>query len=315
MLTTKIICCPFCKEPNRILPFMASVPCKSCEKSIDIRDPFIGDEVGEYRIEKKLGHGREGNVYLGISQKDHHFVAIKSLNPVFSATESWVKRFFFEADVIERLVHPNIVRGFGVIEKSQKFFLIQEFIEGLSLEDYFKQKGIFSWDQFAPIIKKICDALAYAHSRQIVHRDIKPSNIMLTLQNEPKLTDFGISKSLDYSAVEITDKGQTVGTPSFMAPEICTGAPFLPRTDIYSLGVTCYCLLTGKKPIDGKNTKEILVNQVLQEPVPAKEVASVSPEVSQWISKMMQKNPEKRYQSVEEVILEMPSANLSLNHL
>ncbi|MEK7484045.1 MAG: serine/threonine-protein kinase [Planctomycetota bacterium] len=272
-------------------------------------DPFIGDEIGEYTIQKKLGHGKAGNVYLGISRISQKKVAIKSLNPVFSTTEQWVKRFFFESDVLDRLLHPNIVCGFGIIEKNQKFFLVQEYVDGMSLEEYHASMHyLIPWEKLAPILKKIVLALDYAHSQQIIHRDIKPSNVMLDRAYEPKLTDFGISKSLDQpSSMDLTEKGHTVGTPAFMAPEICSGSAFLPRSDIYSLGVMTYFLLSGKKPIDGNSIKEVLMNQILQEPKPLKEIIPVSEAISQWVMKMMAKNPENRYQTMADVLTAMPS--------
>lgn len=305
MLTTKIIPCPFCKEPNRVVPFLTSVVCRSCNKEFELPDPFIGEVIDGYCITQKLGEGKGGNVYLGLSKKNKK-VAVKSLNPIFSSTDMMVKRFFFEADVIKKLEHPYIVEGYEVLDKNKKYFLIQEYVEGSSLEEYVERYGTFSWKDLRPIIQKIAEALAYAHTCQIIHRDIKPSNILLTVEKIPKLTDFGISKSLELSDMNLTEQGQTVGTPKFMAPEICSGRPCSPRTDIYSLGVSLYWLLSKRYPIEGGTTKEILINHILQQVRSLKELILVPLEVSDWVDRMLKKNPEERYASIAELLEALP---------
>lgn len=240
-------------------------------------------------------------VFLGEQIHLDRQVAIKILHPFLAEETGFVNRFQREARIVATLRHPNIVQvyDFDLNEEFGVYYMVMEYIEGPTLRERLEKGGI-SQQEGVRIAAAIADALEYAHRRQMVHRDIKPANILFTGENQPVLTDFGIARML--SLTGLTASGAMVGTPAYMAPEIGIGHPGTALSDIYSLGVVLYQLVTGQLPFDAE-VPMALVMKHINEPVPAPSrlVANLPPKLEAIILKMLMKQPEKRFLSAGEV--------------
>lgn len=262
---------------------------------------LIGKTLGKYQIVRHLGHGGMAEVFLGEQIHLDRQVAIKILHPFLAEETGFVNRFQREARIVATLRHPNIVQvyDFDLNEEFGVYYMVMEYIEGPTLRERL-EKGRMPQQEGVRIAAAIADALEYAHRRQMVHRDIKPANILFTGENQPVLTDFGIARML--SLTGLTASGAMVGTPAYMAPEIGIGHPGTALSDIYSLGVVLYQLVTGQLPFDAE-VPMALVMKHINEPVPAPSrlVANLPPELEGVILKMLMKQPEKRFLSAGEV--------------
>ena len=206
--------------------------------------------LGRYEVEKELGKGAMGVVYLGKDPKIGRVVAIKTmaLSQEFEADElkDVKERFFREAETAGRLTHPNIVTIYDAGEEHDLAYIAMEFLKGKDLTPYIKPDTLLPLDKVLSIVARVADALAYAHKNNVVHRDIKPANIMYDLEGDSvKVTDFGIARITDSSK---TKTGMVLGTPSYMSPEQLAGKKIEGRSDLFSLGVTLYQLSCGKLP-------------------------------------------------------------------
>lgn len=229
---------------------------------------MIGERLGPFLIESKLGAGAMGVVYKAIHEPSGTPVAIKVIIAEHADKPTAGDRFRRESDILKQFRHPNIVRhvGFGTSEKRNLRYYAMEFVPGRTLDQVLDARGPLPWAEVVEIGIQICDALQYAHSRGIVHRDLKPSNLLITDKGLIKLTDFGIAKDLDRTA--LTGTGRTLGTAAYMAPEQIRGTPEVShKTDLYALGCVLYQLLTGRTPFEGK-TAMILLHKHLEEPTP-----------------------------------------------
>src|SRR5207249_2297226 len=220
---------------------------------------LVGKDLGPFRIESELGNGAMGSVYRAVRRDNGQHVAIKVIAYGLLGNETAVKRFEREARILKQLKHPNIVRLIGTGHYKKTPFFIMEYVEGESLDVILERRsslaretlrdrdGRFSWQEVLPLGRQLCDALQHAHSRGIIHRDLKPSNLMILQDGTLKLTDFGIAKDVDVTA--LTGANVTVGTAAYMSPEQCKGEKTIShKSDLYSLGVVFYELLTGRKP-------------------------------------------------------------------
>ncbi|MCU0726196.1 MAG: serine/threonine protein kinase, partial [Planctomycetes bacterium] len=248
------------------------------------KDPLIGQSIADWEVVQKVGEGGFGMVYKAIDKNLQRPVAIKVMLQSLSSNLEFVQKFYREAITAAALNHPNIVgiHRVGRDEQRNLNFLVMEFLEGRTLADCLEERGPFSLDEAVPIILQCADALAAAHDKNIVHRDIKPENIMMDSRGVVKITDFGLAKTLS------SDQKSTkvMGTPHFMSPEQFEGKSVDGRTDIYSLGVTFYFLLTKAKPYKGENTVQIIYSILTQEPQPVTELA---PEVPEEIWRIIRK--------------------------
>ena len=262
---------------------------------------LIGKTLGKYQIVRHLGHGGMAEVFLGEQIHLNRQVAIKILHPFLAEESGFVNRFQREARIVATLRHPNIVQvyDFDLNEEFGVYYMVMEYIEGPTLRERLEKGGI-ARQEGVRIAAAIADALEYAHRRQMVHRDIKPANILFTGENQPVLTDFGIARML--SLTGLTASGAMVGTPAYMAPEIGIGHPGTALSDIYSLGVVLYQLITGQLPFDAE-VPMALVMKHINEPVPAPSrlVTNLPPELETIILKMLMKQPEKRFLTAGEV--------------
>ena len=220
--------------------------------------------LGRYRIIKELGRGSMGIVYLGNDPTIHRFVALKTmrLDDGAEPDEKDVKdRFFREAESTGRLSHPNIVTIYDAGEEHEMGYIAMEVVEGITLKDWCRKDTLLPLARVSEIVVAVADALDYAHRQNVVHRDIKPTNIMVTKDNSIKVMDFGIARMTSSTR---TQTSSILGTPSYMSPEQLNGATVDGRSDIFSLGVVLFELLTGRKPFEAENLSALLFKIALE---------------------------------------------------
>lgn len=268
-------------------------------------DPdLIGKVVGDFRILRKLGQGGMGQVFLAEQLSLKRQVALKIMRPDLAANATALRRFQLEAEAVARINHANIVQvhAFGVADGMH--FMALEYVEGKNLREYLARKGSPELKQGLSILRQVAAALQRAGELGIIHRDIKPENILLTRKGEAKVTDFGLSRCLVAEQnANLTQSGVTMGTPLYMSPEQVQGKETDPRTDIYSLGVTCYHMFAGHPPYRGQTAIEVALQHVQASPVPLSEVRPDLPiELCQIIHKMMAKAPAERYQTAGDLL-------------
>ena len=267
-------------------------------------------QLGRYEIVAELGRGAMGAVFRARDPKIDRTVAIKTISISTSSkhdAEHYRQRFFREAQAAGRLSHPGIVTIYdvGEDETTQTPFIVMECVEGNSLDRLVAatQVGKLPRDIAIRLVQQIAEALDYAHKQGIVHRDIKPANIMVTAERQPKIADFGIAK---LAMAETTLPGHVVGTPAYMSPEQLNGKAVDGRSDLFSLGVITYWLLTGVKPFDGDTLTEICVQVVTKEPAPPSEVtSSLNGDFDYVLSRALAKDPATRYQNGSELAADM----------
>lgn len=258
-------------------------------------------QLGRYEIVAELGRGAMGAVFRARDPKIDRTVAIKTIAVPAGAAkdiEHYRQRFFREAQAAGRLSHPGIVTIYdvGEDEAAHTPFIVMECVDGESLDRLVAAtpSGALPRASALELVQHIAEALDYAHGQGIVHRDIKPANIMVTAAGQPKIADFGIAK---LALVETTMPGQVVGTPAYMSPEQLNGKAVDGRSDLFSLGVIAYWLLTGIKPFDGETLTEICAQVVTKDPTPPSQVApGVSHDHDYVLSRALAKDPALRYQ-------------------
>jgi len=257
---------------------------------------LAGQEFGPFLIEKELGSGAMGAVYLARYIKNNHRVAIKIMSSSINsnASSSLVARFEREAEILKHLNNPNIVRLFGIGKFKGMRYYAMEVIDGETLEAILLRKGSFSWDETIELGKQICNALQHAHDNGVVHRDIKLSNLMVTKQGVLKLTDFGIAKDLDGTL--LTGANCAIGTAAYMSPEQCRGESTITgKSDLYSLGVVLFELLTGKRPFRGNNAVELFLHHVQTKPEKPSRINLEIPKfLDTLILHLLEKDPDDR---------------------
>jgi len=271
-------------------------------------DMFVGKRIGQVQILSKLGEGGMGAVYKGRHLALNKEVAVKIMSPALMG-EVHKKRFLREARAAARLEHPNIVQVYDAGEFEGYNYITMQFIDGCSLGDKVAKSGRVDQLEALRIIRDAARGLAHAHKNGMIHRDIKPDNIMLTKSGQVKVADFGLVKSADVEKDLGLSRSMLMGTPHYMAPEQFEGAPPDPRVDIYALGVTFYELVTGKRPFEGKTAFKVMEAHLRRKPPRPEDVVSeIHPEISRIILKMLEKEPEKRYQSMDELIEDLNRA-------
>lgn len=261
-------------------------------------------EFGRYKIEKELGRGAMGVVYLGRDPKINRLVAIKTLDySQLSKKEinTFKNRFFREAEAAGRLSHSNIVTVFDMGEEEDFAFIAMDYVSGVPLSNYTTVGALLPVKEVYRIIQIVAEALDYAHNQKIVHRDIKPGNVMYDPKNKQvKITDFGIARITDSAK---TKTGSFMGSPSYMAPEQMTGTRVDGRADIYSLGVSFYQLLTGKLPFRADSLANLAYKITNEKYRPVREVRTDLPgSATRIINKALQKKPEKRFATGAEMV-------------
>lgn len=264
---------------------------------------MIGTTVQSYEIDELIDEGGMGSIYLGIHKYLKREAAIKDLNPLLRNKPEIIERFRNEAVILSQLHHPNIVSLYDYVENKNGSYIIMEYVKGETLAEYIETTtGPIPERRAISIFLKILDAVGYAHSKNILHRDIKPSNFIINEQNDIKILDFGIAKSIDGHSKRLTQTGLKVGTTMFMSPQQVKGQVLDRRSDIYSLGVTLFQMVTGQLPYDETKTEYDLYNLIVNEafPNPKDYYVGVSPEMCGVIQKATAKRPLDRYQSCDE---------------
>ncbi|MGL6073594.1 MAG: serine/threonine protein kinase [Fimbriiglobus sp.] len=258
---------------------------------------LVGQTIGPFTIEKELGSGAMGSVYRAKFQKDEKTVlpvAIKIVSLGLLGNEGAMARFEREAAILKQLRHPHIVRLIAVGKYRQTPFIAMEYVDGESMDRTLTRRHKLPWEDVVRYGKQLCEALQHAHDKGIVHRDLKPSNLMITKEGVLKLTDFGIAKDTDVTA--LTGANSTIGTAAYMSPEQCRGDKTLgPKSDLYSLGVCFYELVTGKKPFVAESTVDMFLKHVNEEVVRPR---IHNPELPIWMDNLimflLEKNKENR---------------------
>ncbi len=264
---------------------------------------MIGLQILNYRIEQLLGEGGMGSVYLASNINIQQKVAIKVLKPELAANESIINRFRREATTLAKLDHQNIVKFLNFYEDEKGIFLIMEYIQGRTLEDYInKESGPIPEAKALSFFKGILDGFSYAHKHGVIHRDIKPANIVVTADDGIKILDFGIARIINESLPTITKIGGRVGTAMYMSPEQVLSKDVDVRSDIYSLGILLHQMVTGQAPYNAHTTSEYNIQtKIVEEKLPPAKTfyPFVSDAVQSVIYKAVEKSPEKRFQNCE----------------
>jgi len=251
------------------------------------------ERLGPFKLEKVLGRGGMGSVYVGVRESDGQRAAVKVLSPHLSDDFNFRERFKSEVETLKKLLHPNIVRLFGYGEEDGHLYYVMELVEGHSLQDELTAGRRFTWREVVRIGIDVAKALKHAHDRGVIHRDLKPANLLIDAQEHTKLTDFGIAKL--YGGTSITSDGGVIGTADYMAPEQAEGKQITSRCDLYSLGSVMHALLTGKPPFTGKTLLEVMQQLRSERPVPIRRFCPDAPEeLETIILQLLEKDPQKR---------------------
>jgi serine/threonine protein kinase len=273
-----------------------------CEKMATVT------KAGRYEIVKELGRGAMGVVYQALDPVIGRTVAVKTIRLSEEGTgltrPELLARFQTEARAAGLLTHPNIVVVFDAGEEDGLYFITMELVEGKSLQALIDTGHEFPLPRVLRIMEQTCSALQFAHERNVVHRDIKPANLMLTADDTVKVTDFGTAKILQFGTAQQT--AHVMGTPSYMSPEQVKGRAVDGRSDIFSLGVMLYEIMTGEKPFPGPSITTVIYKIVNEEPIPPREInPAIHPGMSAVIMKALTKEPSQRYQNCREMLEEL----------
>ncbi|MEQ8859722.1 MAG: protein kinase [Pseudomonadales bacterium] len=266
----------------------------------------IDDVVDQYRITERLGGGGMGEVFRAQDLELDRSVAIKCMRPELADFEEAAQRFRSEARTLAKLSHPNIAAVYRFFDYEQQLVMVMEFIDGRSFSDLMSE-GSLNPPRIVDLVGQALDGLAYAHEHGVVHRDIKPPNLMVNRQGVVKVVDFGIARLID--GTRMTRTGSSIGTPVYMAPEQVLGKPVDARTDLYSLGIVLYEMLSGELPFDGDSDFEVMRAHLDQEPRPIDAVARDTPvALRQCVSRAMTRDSDARFQSATEFALALRRA-------
>ncbi|MCL2447724.1 MAG: serine/threonine protein kinase [Polyangiaceae bacterium] len=274
-------------------------------------DPFIGRDIlnGQFQILQKVGSGGMGAVYKALQPEMNRMVGVKILHPKLANRKDLVSRFRREARALSQLTHPNTVKVFlyGELEDGS-LYIIMEFLEGKNLNQTVRADGPFAVERALPILVQVCGALDEAHRAGIIHRDLKPENIFLVqsgaLHDFPKVLDFGLAKvgerQMRPGSVILTQEGMVFGTPEFMSPEQAQGKALTSASDLYSLAVILYEVLTGRLPFDAKSAMDFIQLHVTGKPVPLNQRVpgrTFPPLLEAIVARALAKKPEERFES------------------
>lgn len=265
-------------------------------------NPKVGDVLAGCRLEEKIGRGGMGEIYRARHLALDKEVAVKVIAPHLVAQPHHVQRFLAEARAAARVEHPNIVQVYDAGQERGTYFMVLQFVRGESLRDILRERGRLAPRETLDIVKQTALALSFAHGHGMVHRDVKPGNLMIDESGVVKLLDFGLTKDL-YGDAHLTTAGVVVGTVQYMSPEHAEGHHVDGRSDLYSLGVTWFEMLTGGVPFDGASPWTILIKQQKE---PAPDMRSLFPEIPGRIAgivlKLLEKDPDTRFASAEELV-------------
>ena len=266
-----------------------------------------GRRLGDFHLLRRLGRGAMAEVYLAEQERLKRRVAIKILKPELAGDRTYLQRFELEAQAAASLVHANIVQIYEVGCVDGLHYIAQEYVQGQNLSDYLARRGPPDLGHALSIIRQVAAALAKAAEQGVVHRDIKPENIMLTPGGEVKVADFGLARLTREGATnDLTQVGITLGTPLYMSPEQIEGKPLDPRSDIYSLGITCYQMLGGSLPFSGETALGVAVQHLKSRPQPLESLRpDLPPALCRIVHRMLGKSPSDRFKSARELLKDL----------
>ena len=269
----------------------------------------IGMMIGNrYEILEKIGTGGMSDVYKAKCHKLNRFVAVKVLKQEFSENENFVSKFRIEAQAAAGLMHPNIVNVYDVGEENNIYYIVMELVEGITLKKYIEKKARLSYKEAVSIAIQVSMGIEVAHNNHIIHRDIKPQNIIISKDGKVKVTDFGIAKA----ATSNTITSNVMGSVHYTSPEQARGGYSDEKSDIYSLGITMFEMLTGRVPFNGETTVAIAIKHIQEElPSPKEFVPEIPSCVEAIVLKCCQKSPDRRYQNMQEVIADLKQSLMS----
>lgn len=263
----------------------------------------MGTVIGDrYEVQEKIGTGGMSDVYRAKDEKLSRMVAIKILKQEFSENDNFVQKFRTEAQAAAGLMHPNIVNVYDVGDEKGIYYIVMELVDGITLKKYIEEKNRLTVKEAVSISIQVAMGLEAAHNHNIIHRDIKPQNIIISKEGKVKVTDFGIAKA----ATSNTITSNVMGSVHYTSPEQARGGYSDAKSDIYSLGITMFEMLTGRVPFNGDTTVAIAIKHI-QEPIqsPSAYVPDVPISVEKIVLKCCQKSPDRRYRSVEELISDL----------
>ena len=271
-------------------------------RAFNLGADLIGQQLDEYRIEELLGKGGMARIYRGLDVRLNRQVAIKVIDTPFRTDSDYLMRFEREAKAIAKLEHPNIVRLYRYGEDKGLLYIVMQYIDGADLETvlagYREAHMFIEPDRARRIIREVCEALDYAHSKGVIHRDVKPANIMLDCQDHAILTDFGLAL-----LTEVGTRGMVFGSPHYIAPEqAISSANVVPQTDLYAVGIMMYEMFTGELPFDADSSLNVAMLHMTESPRPPRELRpEIGPALEAVILKAMAKEPEERYATGKEL--------------
>ncbi len=334
--------CPDCGTPNpegavfcsqcstslneTSLPTLASGPDETLPGEVETELSPVGDSPSEtlldseqktlvesdslpsfgsrYETRRLLGKGGMGAVYLARDRELNRDVALKEIRPELANQPEVLKRFKREIQLSSEVTHPNVLRVFDLGEADGKKFLTMQYVEGEDLAGFLRRKGRLSLDETLNIFRQLCSALAAAHAKTVIHRDMKPENVMMTPDGTAFVTDFGLARSVQASA--LTQTGSIMGTPHYMSPEQVKGDKVGAGTDVYALGVMLYQMLTGDLPFTGESSFEIMMRRVQRDPKPA---AELNPDIPDYLRKILDRclarDAAVRYGDASEILADL----------
>ena len=268
-------------------------------------DNNIGKKLdGRYELLELIGVGGMADIYRARDIQEDRIVAVKILKTEFAGSEEFLRRFRNESKAIALLSHPNIVKIYDVGFTDKVQFIVMEYVDGITLTDYIEQQGVLKWRDAVHFTVQVLKALQHAHDRGIVHRDVKSSNIMLLRDGTIKVMDFGIARFNRENNKTMSEK--TIGSVHYISPEQARGDITDERSDIYSVGVALYEMLTGRKPFDGDTPVAIALKHMQSTPKKPTEINETIPEgLEQIVLRAMQKEPSARYQTAGEMISDL----------
>ena len=255
-----------------------------------------------YEVLSKVGAGGMADVYKGRDQMLNRYVAIKVLKKEFREDENFVRKFRSEAQASAGLLHPNVVNVYDVGEDRGLYYMVMELVEGITLKEYIEKKGRLSHKEVISIAIQMCSGIGAAHAAGIIHRDIKPQNIIISKDGKVKVTDFGIAKAVTSNTISTN----AMGSVHYTSPEQARGGFSDQKSDIYSIGITLYEMVTGQAPFDGDSTVSVAIKHLQEEiTAPSELVSDIPYSLEQIILKCTQKNAERRYPNTDELIQDL----------
>ena len=255
-----------------------------------------------YEILEKVGTGGMADVYKSKDHTLNRYVAVKVLKQEFSENANFVSKFRVEAQAAAGLMHPNIVNVYDVGEEKGIYYIVMELVDGITLKNYIAKRGRLGYKEAVSIALQVSMGLEAAHRNHIIHRDIKPQNIIISRDGKVKVTDFGIAKA----ATSDTITSNVMGSVHYTSPEQARGGFSDEKSDVYSLGVTLYEMLTGEVPFDGETTVAIAIRHIQEAmPSPKKLNPDIPYSVDQIVLKCCEKSPDRRYQNMQELAVDL----------